>query len=124
MKSLKVSRTSVTNGVSLLSAVFSFLPLTCCVFPVAFSFLGATGLAFAEAMTPYRPYFIGLTVVSLGFGFYFTYRASGECAPDSACALPRSRKIQRASLWVVTLLVAALLIFPYLVPYLPAWMLG
>src|SRR5579871_2703591 len=116
---MKVSRTSITNSFSLLSAIFSFLPLSCCVFPVAFSFLGASGLTFAAALTPYRPYFVGLTLISLGFGFYFTYRPKKDCAPDTACASPKSRKIQIIALWVVTLLTIALLVFPYIVPYLP-----
>ena len=37
----------MTASGSLLSALLSFLPLTCCIFPVAFSFLGAGGLALA-----------------------------------------------------------------------------
>ncbi|MGH9849267.1 MAG: hypothetical protein ACREBD_05355 [Blastocatellia bacterium] len=35
------------------------------------------------------------------------------------CAAPKSRKLQRASLWMVTALTLALLAFPYLVPSLP-----
>ena len=71
---MKVSRLGVANSVSVFSAVFSVLPISCCVFPVALSFLGASGLAFAVALTPYRPYFIALTLVSLGAAFYFTCR--------------------------------------------------
>ena len=117
MKPLKVA---VTSGGSLLTALLSFLPLSCCVFPVAFSFLGAGGLAFAMALLPYRPYFVALTLVFLGVGFYFAYRPEQEeCAPGTACAAPKSRKLQRVSLWGVTVLTLALLAFPYLIPYLP-----
>ena len=38
---MKPSKVAVTAGGSLVSALLSFLPLTCCIFPVAFSFLGA-----------------------------------------------------------------------------------
>src|SRR5882672_853042 len=114
---MKVSRSGVANSVSVVSAFFSVLPLSCCVFPVAFSFLGASGFAFAAALTPYRPYFVGLTIISLGLGFYFTYRPEKECAPGEACAIPRNRKAQIIVLWVVTLLTLALLLFPYAVPY-------
>src|SRR5882724_9318593 len=117
---MKVSRSDVANGASVLSAFFSVLPLSCCVFPVALSFLGASGLAFAAALTPYRPYFIALTVISLAVGFYFTYRPQKEdCAPGTACAVPKSRKLQVVFLWIVAVLVLALLVFPYIVPYLP-----
>jgi mercuric ion transport protein len=117
---MKVLQASVANGFSLVSAFFSVLPLSCCVFPVALSFLGASGLAFAAALTPYRPYFLGVTLISLGTGFYFTYRPQKEdCLPETACALPKSRKWQVFFLWIVTVLVLAMLAFPYLVPYLP-----
>jgi len=53
--------------------------LSCCVFPVALSILGASGVGFAMALTPYRPYFIGLTVGSLAAAFYFTYRPQRDC---------------------------------------------
>lgn len=116
---MKVSRIGVANSVSVLSAFFSVLPLGCCVFPVALSFLGASGLVFAAALTPYRPYFIGLTLISLAAAFYFTYRPQKGCEPDEACAAPGRRKFQVVVLWTVTALVVLLLIFPYLVPFLP-----
>lgn len=117
MKPLKMVAAS---GGSLLTALLSFLPLSCCVFPVAFSFLGAGGLAFAMALLPYRSYFVALTLVFLGVGFYFAYRPEQEeCVPGTACATPKSRKLQRVSLWAVTVLTLALLAFPYLIPYLP-----
>src|SRR5712691_915361 len=117
---MRVQRASLANGFSLVSAVFSVLPLSCCVFPVALSVLGASGLTFAAALTPYRPYFLGLTVIFLAAGFYFTYRPQKEdCAPDTVCAVPKGRRLQVLFLWIVTALVLALLIFPYIVPYLP-----
>jgi mercuric ion transport protein len=116
---MKVSRSGVANGVSVVSAFFSILPLSCCVFPIALSFLGASGLTFAAALTPYRPYFIGLTLISLSAAFYFTYRPQRDCAPDDACAAPRRRRFQVVFLWLVTALVVMLLVLPYLVPFLP-----
>jgi mercuric ion transport protein len=71
-------------------------------------------------MMQYRPHFIALTVVFLAVGFYFAYRPEKlECAPGSVCATPRSRRLQRVSLWVVAILTLALIAFPYLIPYLP-----
>jgi len=94
--------------------------LSCCVFPVALSFVGASGLAFAAALTPYRPYFLALTVISLAAGFYFTYKPQKEdCLPGTACAVPKSSNWQVLFLWIVTALVLALLLFPYILPYLP-----
>lgn len=117
---MKPSKVAVTTGGSLFTAVLSFLPLSCCVFPVAFSFLGAGGLAFAATLMPYRPYFVALTVVFLGAGFYFAYRPQQvECAPGTECATPDGRTWQRLALWVIAVLTLALIAFPYLIPYLP-----
>ena len=115
---MKVSRTAVANGVSIFSAFFSLLPVGCCVFPVALSFLGASSLAFASSLMPYRPYFIVLTLISLGTAFYFTYRPQKDCAPDAACAIPEVRRVQKVVFWVVTAFVLILLVFPYLIPFL------
>ncbi len=117
---MKPSKVAVTAGGSVITAMLSFLPLSCCVFPVAFSFLGATGLAFAMELLPYRPYFVALTVLFLVGGFYFAYRPQAmQCAPREACATPQGRRFQRVSLWLITILTLALLAFPYVVPYLP-----
>jgi mercuric ion transport protein len=117
---MKPSKVAVTASGSLLSALLSFLPLTCCIFPVTFSFLGAGGLALAMDMMQYRPHFIALTVVLLAAGLYFAYRPEKlECAPGTVCATPKSRKLQRVSLWVVAILTLALIAFPYIIPYLP-----
>jgi mercuric ion transport protein len=116
---MKISRSAVASGVSVFSAFFSVLPVGCCVFPVALSFLGASGLAFASALMPYRPYFIVLTFISLGTAFYFTYRPQRECAPDEACGIPKVRRVQTIVFWVITALVLTLLVVPYLIPFLP-----
>jgi len=122
---MRPSGAAVTSSGSLISAVLSFLPLSCCVFPVAFSFLGAGGLAFAMGLMPYRPYFIALNLVFLSAGFYFAYRPQKEACPDgTACAAPVSRKLQRASLWLVSILTLIVIAFPYLIPYLPISWLG
>ena len=116
---MKLSGAVTTTG-SFISALLSFLPLSCCIFPVAFSFLGAGGLAFAMSLMPYRSYFVALTLLFLGVGFYFAYRPEKEeCAPGTTCATPQSRKLQRVSLWVVATMTLVLIVFPYLLPYLP-----
>ncbi|HXI15749.1 MAG TPA: mercuric transporter MerT family protein, partial [Chloroflexota bacterium] len=83
----------------------------CCVLPVVLGVASAGTLGFGAALTPYRPLFIGLTLVLLAAAFYFTYRplkaacdAEGRCIPARA---PGARRFNKAMLWGVTALTAA-----------------
>jgi len=113
---------SGTARVGLAGAVVSAVAASiCCVGPLLLMGLGISG-AWISRLTlfeAYRPLFIAATVVFLGLGFYRTYRTPKEvaCAAGSFCANPLSRRINRITLWTVTLLVAALLLFPYAAPY-------
>src|SRR5713101_7225695 len=109
---MKPSRLAVTTGGSVISALLSFLPLSCCAFPAAFSFLAVGGLGSATALMPYRLYFIALTLVFLGAGFYFAYGPQSEHGTARiTCVTPKSRTLQRGSLWAATLVTIAFIAF-------------
>ncbi len=117
---MKPQKASLLATGSLMSALLSFLPLACCLVPLAFAFLGAGTLVFATKLMPYRPYFILFSFLCLGFGFYFSYRPQEEvCADDKACAKPTSRRVTRILLWIAAVLTFTLVAFPYVIPYLP-----
>ena len=110
-------KNTLVHGGSIVAGV---LASACCVGPLLASLLSISGLAFATALEPYRPIFIGITVLFLAVGFYFAYRPQEEeCGPDGECKLPQTRRSQRLILWIVTVLAAILVAFPYLLPYLP-----
>ena len=123
MNSLKEhNNRSGTSRVGLAGAVVSAVAASvCCVGPLLLMGLGVSG-AWISRLTlfeAYRPLFIAVTVVFLGMGFYRVYRRPKEaaCDAESYCARPISRRINRITLWTVTLLVAALLLFPYAAPH-------
>ena len=117
---MKPQKASLLAAGSLMSALLSFLPLVCCLVPLAFAFLGAGTLAFATKLMPYRPYFIIFSFLCLGLGFYFSYRPQEvACADDNACAKPASRRVRRILPWIAALFAFALVLLPYLIPYLP-----
>ena len=97
------------------------LASACCIGPLVLTFLGIGGAAFAIALEPYRPFFIGITVVFLAVGFFFAYRPQRdvECAPGEVCQTPQSRRNQRLMLWIVVIIAIILVAFPYILPYLP-----
>lgn len=96
---------------------------SCCIVPLVFFSLGASGawLGNLAAMAKYQVYFVPLTVVFLGVGFYLVYRKPKViCVDDVACARPMPQRLVRAGLWGATALTVAALAFPYVGP----WMLG
>jgi mercuric ion transport protein len=90
----------------------------CCVGPLVLLALGVSGawIGSLTALEPYRPFFIGLTLLFLGFAFYRLYLARPACSPESACANPRNLKRQRLAFWIVTVLVLGLIAVPWFAP--------
>jgi mercuric ion transport protein len=86
----------------------------CCIGPVAFSLAGAGAIgASAVALEPYRPWFIGLTVLLVGAAFYGAYRPlpAAQCAPG-VCD-PAARRWARVIAWAAAILSAVAIAFPY-----------
>jgi mercuric ion transport protein len=105
------------------SIVAAFLASVCCIGPLVLTALGvgigATGVlagtaGFLKALLPYRPWFIGVTVVLLGIAFFVTYRApKNSCSADTNCGFPQGRRRQRVALWIVSAIATALMLAPY-----------
>ena len=90
----------------------------CCVGPLVLLALGVSGawIGSLTALEPYRPIFIGLTLLFLGFAFYRLYLVRPTCSHESACANPRTLKRQRLGFWIVTVLVFGLIAVPWVAP--------
>ncbi len=107
--------------VGLLGAVIGAVAASiCCVGPLVLLALGVGG-AWVSSLTvlePYRPFLILITLSFLGYAFYRVYRKpeAEECEDGSYCANPKSDRINKISLWIVTVLVLGLIAFPYVVP--------
>ena len=78
--------------------------------------IGGTWVGSLTAMEPYRPIFIGLTLLFLGLAFRKLYLAPQVCAPGSSCADPRTIKRQRLAFWIIVALLLCLLAVPSLAP--------
>lgn len=90
----------------------------CCVAPLVLLALGISGawISNLTALEPYRPVFIGLTLVFLGLAYRRLYLVPQVCTPGADCADPRDLKRQRSMFWIVTVLLLALVAIPWLVP--------
>lgn len=102
--------TSLTAGI--LSA---FGATACCVGPLLLVTAGFGGVWAARlvALAPLQPLFITATLVFMGFAFHRLYVRPRQCAPGEACAVPAVLRRQRAAFWVVAVLIAAMVLFPF-----------
>jgi copper ion binding protein len=98
-------------GASLVAAVAASL---CCILPIVFALAGAGIVGASAFFAAWRPYFLGLTFLLLGIGFYFAYRKPKQaCEPGSACAIPSVNRSGRIGLWIATAIVLVFAAFPY-----------
>jgi len=96
----------------------AILASTCCLGPLVLVALGFSGtwIGNLTVLEPYRPLFIGASLVALFFAWRRIYRPITACKPGEACALPRARTTYKLIFWVVAALVLIALLFPYVLP--------
>jgi len=109
---------SAARNATLLSGVamaWGVAASICCFGPLLLALLGLGGGALLMKVEALRPYSIAAAALFLGAAFYVAYRprSEEECAADSACARPSSRRGQRIALWIVAGIVALAVAFPY-----------
>ncbi len=90
----------------------------CCVGPLLLLALGIGGawIGNLTALEPYRPIFIGLTLVFLGLAYRQLYLVPQLCALGADCPDPRALKRQRVIFWLVGVLLLVLLAVPWAAP--------
>lgn len=100
--------------------IAAFLAGACCVVPFVLVSIGVGGawLANLQVLEPYRPIFIGIALVALGFAWKRIYRPATACAPGAVCAVPRVRRGYKVVFWAVVALFVVMLTYPYYAPLL------
>jgi mercuric ion transport protein len=90
----------------------------CCVGPLVLLAVGIGGawIGNLTAFEPYRPVFIGLTLLFLGLAFRKLYLVPRVCAPGMPCADPQITRRQRLIFWLVAILLLGLLAVPWVAP--------
>jgi len=86
----------------------------CCIGPLVLLALGIGGtwISSLTALEPYRPIFIGITLLFLFLAFRKLYLVPRKCAPGDSCAVSGTQRNQQTIFWIVTIVLAAVLTFP------------
>lgn len=98
-------------GTGLLTAIAASL---CCITPVLALIAGTSGLASTFSwLEPFRPYFIGLTILVLGFAWYQKLKPKKEI--DCNCDTEEKNKFIQSKMFlgIVTAFAIVMLAFPY-----------
>jgi mercuric ion transport protein len=109
-----------TNATGVLAAggIAAILASACCLGPLVLVSLGLGGawIGNLTALEPFRPVFVGASLVALFFAYRRIFRPAAECKPGEVCARPQAKRAYKVMFGVVAILVAVALAFPYIAP--------
>jgi len=109
---------TLSKGTLFASVIAGITASACCLGPLVLLMLGVSGswISNLTAMEPYRPIFIGITLLFLGLAFRKLYLVPQSCAVDTPCAQPANLRKQRIVFWLITVVVTAMIAFPWYAP--------
>lgn len=108
----------VEAGALATGGLAGILASVCCVGPLILVSVGLGGawVSTLTAFYPYRWIFFGISALALIFAWWKIYRPVEQCEPGQVCAVPRTRRAYKITLWVVAALVLIAFAFPYFAP--------
>jgi mercuric ion transport protein len=98
-------------GAGLLTAILASL---CCIVPVLALIAGISGLASTSSwLEPFRPYFIGFTILVLGFAWYQKLKPKKQIGCN--CNTEEKPKFIQTKMFlaIITVFAIVMLVFPY-----------
>jgi len=106
-----------TSNTAAYAGIFTAVAASiCCITPVLALIAGTSGIASTFSwVEPFRPYLIGLTIIVLVFAWYQKLRPKTQEEIDCACEDDAKPTFWQSKqfLFIVTLLAALMLAFPY-----------
>ena len=118
-KSDKATKKIVATG-GLLGAIAASI---CCVLPVILFVLGISGAWISNlvSLARYKPFFIVLSLVFIGTGFWIVYFKPQISIPkvqSTSCYRPFSEKTIKIMLWFSVIIILIVFLIPYIAPSL------
>ena len=97
------------------SVIAGITASACCLGPLVLLTLGISGswISNLSALEPYRPIFIGISLLFLGLAFGKLYLIPKNCVFDTPCAQRTNLRKQRIMFWLVAAVVALMVAFPW-----------
>ena len=97
------------------SILAGFAASACCAGPLLFLSLGLGGswLSTFSKLEPLRPVFIVVALAFLALSYRRLYLVPRQCETGEACALDPGLKVQRRVFWITTVVVLAVITFPW-----------
>ncbi len=103
---------AIAAGGSLLAALMSS---ACCWLPLLLIAFGASAAGVGGFFEQWRRPLVAVAVILLAIGFYQTYRP--HPATEAGCCAPGPSRIRQASLWIASVFVLAMVLFPNYIRY-------
>ena len=96
---------------------------TCCVLPVILFALGISGAWISNlvSLARYKPFFIVLSLVFVGTGFWMVYFKPNISIPkiqSTSCYRTFSEKTIKIMLWFSVIIILIVFLIPYIAPFL------
>lgn len=106
------------RGVLVSGGLAAILASSCCLGPLLLVSLGFSGawIGNLTALEPYRPLFIGMSLIALLLAWRGIYRPAESCRAGDICARPETMTTYRFLFWIVTALALVAIVFPYVLP--------
>jgi mercuric ion transport protein len=114
-----MSESSYSRYFLFVSGLGAALASLCCLGPLLLLALGFSGawLANLTVLEPYRPFFIGLSLLALLFAGQHIFRSMPACRPGESCPQSPQRKRSVTLFWLVSMIILLALMFPYLLSW-------
>lgn len=106
-----MSKLLFSAAAGVISAVTASL---CCIGPALVSAASIGSVGAFSVFESYRPFFIGVTALLLGIGFFMTYRKREVKCEDGACVTKDAGKRNKILMWIAAFVSIGALSFPYL----------
>lgn len=106
-----MKRPVVTTLGSMITAGIASL---CCIGPLVAAVVGVGNVGVFSVFVAYRPYFIVVTMLLLGLGFFLTYRRHEVVCEDGTCRVESAGTWNKIAMWIAAVIAAGAMAVPYM----------